>query len=348
MERRYYDDLMRLRKSSSFPVLATNDLHYTDAADAQAHAALLCVQSASTCWPIRTASGFDGTGYHLKSAAEMRELWRELLDACDNSLLIAERVADYGSAFEFRQLDAAVPGAGRRDGTDLAGHPGRRRAGAQVSGRSAAGARRPGRLRGPVICQMGYPGYFLVVADLVRYARENGIRVGPGRGSAAGAVIAYALGITEADPLEHGLLFERFLWVSSACRCPTSTSTSTRRRGDMIRYATEKYGEERVAQIITYSTIKAKAAVVKDAARVLGYLFAVGDRITKAMPPAVMGKDVPLSGIFSIRSTPGTARSASSGRSTSRTRTLLRGRHRSRAGGAEAAGGARGRRDPVP
>src|SRR5207253_721329 len=148
-----------------------------------------------------------------------------------------------------------------------------------------------------VICQMGFPGYFLVVADLVAYAKREGIRVGPGRGSAAGALIAWALGITELDPLRHGLIFERFLNPERVSMPDIDMDFDERRRGDMIRYATERYGEERVAQIVTYGTIKAKAAI-KDAARVLGYPFALGDKITKAMPPAVMGKDIPLGGIF--------------------------------------------------
>ncbi|HKE50292.1 MAG TPA: DNA polymerase III subunit alpha [Actinomycetes bacterium] len=296
VERRYYDDLMRLRKELELPVLATNDLHYTDKADAQAHAVLLCVQSASTLADPNRFK-FDGTGYHLKSAAEMRELWRELPDACDNTLLIAERVGDYGSVFEFRNLMPQFPvPVGETEETWLAAQ-----VNAGLARRFPAGVppahRKQADYEVSVIRQMGYPGYFLVVADLVRYARENGIRVGPGRGSAAGAVIAFALGITELDPLEHGLLFERFLNPERVSMPDIDIDFDERRRGDMIRYATEKYGEERVAQIITYSTIKAKAAV-KDAARVLGYPFAVGDRITKAMPPAVMGKDVPLSGIF--------------------------------------------------
>jgi DNA polymerase III subunit alpha len=144
---------------------------------------------------------------------------------------------------------------------------------------------------------MGFPGYFLVTADLVAYAKREGIRFGPGRGSAAGALIAYCLGITELDPIPHGLLFERFLNPERVSMPDIDMDFDERRRGDMIRYATMKYGEERVAQIITYGTIKAKAAI-KDAARVLGYPFAMGDRITKAMPPPVMGKDIPLGGIF--------------------------------------------------
>src|SRR3712207_3155369 len=144
---------------------------------------------------------------------------------------------------------------------------------------------------------MGFPGYFLVTPDLVQHAKKEGIRVGPGRGSAAGALIAHALGITELDPIPHGLLFERFLNPERISMPDIDMDFDERRRGDMIRYATERYGEERVAQIITYGTIKAKAAI-KDSARVLGYPYALGDKLTKAMPPAVMGKDIPLAGIF--------------------------------------------------
>ena len=148
-----------------------------------------------------------------------------------------------------------------------------------------------------VIVKMGFPGYFLVTADLCKYAKSAGIRVGPGRGSAAGSLVAYALRITDLDPIKHKLLFERFLNPERISMPDIDLDFDERRRGDMIRYATEKYGEERVSQIITYGTIKAKAAV-KDAARVLGFPYATGDKITKAMPPAVMGKDIPLSGIF--------------------------------------------------
>src|SRR3712207_1841156 len=144
---------------------------------------------------------------------------------------------------------------------------------------------------------MGFPGYFLVTPDLVQHAKKEGIRVGPGRGSAAGALIAYALGITELDPIPHGLLFERFLNPDRISMPDIDMHFDERRRGDMIRYATERYGEERVAPIITYGTITAKAAI-KDAARVLGYPFAMGDRSTKAMPPPVMGKDMPPTGVL--------------------------------------------------
>src|SRR5205807_1349293 len=138
---------------------------------------------------------------------------------------------------------------------------------------------------------------FLVLADFINWAKRAGIRVGPGRGSAAGSMVSYALGITDLDPVAHGLMFERFLNPERISMPDIDIDFDERRRGDVIRYVTEKYGDDRVAQIITYGTIKAKAAV-KDATRVLGFPYALGDRITKAFPPAVMGKDIPLSGVF--------------------------------------------------
>ena len=144
---------------------------------------------------------------------------------------------------------------------------------------------------------MGFPGYFLVVADFINWAKDNGIRVGPGRGSGAGSMVAYAMRITDLDPLQHGLIFERFLNPDRVSMPDFDIDFDERRRGEVIRYVTEKYGEDRVSMIVTYGTIKAKQAV-KDSSRILGYPFAMGDRITKAMPASVMGKDVPLKEIF--------------------------------------------------
>ena len=146
-----------------------------------------------------------------------------------------------------------------------------------------------------MILQMGFPGYFLVTADLINWAKQQGIRVGPGRGSATGAIVAYAMGITELDPLVHGLLFERFLNPERVSMPDIDIDFDERGRGEVMRYVTEKYGEDRVSQVVTYGTIKAKQAL-KDASRVLGYPYAMGERITKAMPPSVMGKDIPLGG----------------------------------------------------
>ena len=148
-----------------------------------------------------------------------------------------------------------------------------------------------------VITQMGFSGYFLVVADFINWAKDNGIRVGPGRGSGAGSMVAYAMRITDLDPLEHGLIFERFLNPDRVSMPDFDIDFDERRRSEVIRYVTEKYGDDRVSYIVTYGTIKAKQAV-KDSSRILGYPFAMGDRITKAMPAAVMGKDVPLQDIF--------------------------------------------------
>ena len=144
-----------------------------------------------------------------------------------------------------------------------------------------------------VIQTMGFSAYFLVVWDLVRYAREAGIRVGPGRGSAAGSCVAYCLHIVDIDPIRYDLLFERFLNPGRKQMPDIDMDFDSRYRGDLIRYAAERYGDDHVAQIITFSTIKARAAV-RDAARVLGYPYLVGDKIAKLMPPLIMGRDTPL------------------------------------------------------
>ena len=294
IERRHRDDLLKIARALDIPLLATNDLHYVYPGDAESHDVLLCIGTRTTMDDPKRFR-FDGRDFYLKSAEEMRDVWSELPEACDNTLLIAERCN-----VEFNEGANLMPRFPVPDGENeeswlvkevergLAlrfpnGVPDTHRAQAEYE----VG----------VIIQMGFPGYFLVTADLVRHAKEAGIRVGPGRGSAAGALIAYALGITELDPIAHGLLFERFLNPERVSMPDIDMDFDERRRGDMIRYATEKYGEERVAQIITYGSIKAKAAI-KDSARALGYPFQIGERITKAMPPAVMGKDIPLAGIF--------------------------------------------------
>jgi len=287
-------DLLKIAKDLALPLLATNDLHYTFPEDAEAHEVLLCVQTGKTL-ADPTRFKFDARDFYLKSAAEMRQIWAELPQACDNTLEIAERC--HVEFTEGRDLMPRFPvPAGETEESLLV-----KQVEVGLRTRFPGGVPDTHRAQAEyevgVICQMGFPGYFLVTADLVRYAKDNGIRVGPGRGSAAGAVIAYALGITELDPIKHGLLFERFLNPERISMPDIDMDFDERRRGDMIRYATEKYGEERVAQIITYGTIKAKAAI-KDAARVLGYPYALGDRITKTMPAAVMGKDISLTGIF--------------------------------------------------
>ncbi|MGH8970652.1 MAG: DNA polymerase III subunit alpha, partial [Actinomycetes bacterium] len=300
IERRVHQDLIRLAKELDLPLVATNDLHYTYAKDAEAHAVLLCVQSGRTL-ADPTRFKFDADEFYLKTPEQMREVWRDLPEACDNTLAIAER-CDVGFTEGANLMPRFEVPEGETEESWLVKEVERglvRRYAGRPGG-VPDGHRKQADYEVGVMVQMGFPGYFLVTADLVGYAKANGIRVGPGRGSAAGSLVAYALGITDLDPINHGLLFERFLNPERISMPDIDLDFDERRRADMIRYATEKYGEDRVSQIITYGTIKAKQAV-KDSARVLGFPFAMGDRITKAMPPPVMGKDVPLAGIFDPR-----------------------------------------------
>ena len=294
IERNFMPDLIKIAKDLGLPLVATNDMHYVHEHDAETHDVLLCIGTRTTMDDPKRFR-FDARDFYLKSAQQMRELWSDYPEACDSTLLIAERCDVEFNEGANLMPRADIP-AGESEESWLV-----KEVEVGLSRRFPKGVpdhvRQQAHYELGVIAQMGFPGYFLVVADLVRHAKENGIRVGPGRGSAAGAMIAYALGITDLDPIEHGLLFERFLNPERISMPDIDIDFDERRRADMIRYATEKYGEERVAQIVTYGSIKAKAAV-KDSARVLGMPYAVGDRITKAMPPSVMGKDITLAGAF--------------------------------------------------
>ena len=294
VETRVKEDLIKLGRELKLPLLATNDLHYTRHEDASAHAALLCVQSGTTLADPKRFK-FDNDEFYLKTPAQMRELFKDLPDACDNTLLIAERCHVKLREGENLMPAFAVP-QGETEDSWL-----RVEAERGLVTRFGDKATDAHRIRLnyelDVMANMGFPGYFLVVADLVAHAKKVGIRVGPGRGSAAGSLVAYALGITGLDPIEHGLLFERFLNPERISMPDIDLDFDERRRGEMIRYATEKYGEDRVAQIITYGTIKSKQSI-KDATRVLGYPYVIGEKLTKALPPSVMGKDISLSGVF--------------------------------------------------
>ena len=294
VERRVQQDLLRLAKELSLPLVATNDLHYTHAEDATSHAALLCVQSGSTLDDPNRFK-FDGDEYYLKSAAEMRRIFKELPEACDNTLVIAERCeiefdtnANYMPRFP-------VPEGETEDSWFI------KEVDRGLEVRYPDGI--PERVRTQaeyeksVILQMGFPGYFLVVADFINWSKNHGIRVGPGRGSGAGSMAAYAMRITDLDPLVHGLIFERFLNPDRVSMPDFDVDFDERRRDEVLKYVTDKYGDDRVSQIVTYGTIKAKQAL-KDSGRVLGFPFGMGEKLTKAMPPAIMGKDISLSGIF--------------------------------------------------
>ncbi|UIP58442.1 DNA polymerase III subunit alpha [Agromyces marinus] len=294
IEKRIMDDLLRLARQLDLPLVATNDLHYTHAHDAKSHAALLCVQSGSTLDDPNRFK-FDADEFYLKSAAEMRHLFRDHPEACDNTLLIAERCD-----VQFNTNANYMPRFPVPEGEDEQSwfvKEVERGLHERYPGGIPDEVRKQADYEVGVISQMGFPGYFLVVADFINWSKRNGIRVGPGRGSGAGSMAAYAMKITDLDPLQHGLIFERFLNPDRVSMPDFDVDFDERRRGEVIRYVTEKYGDERVAQIVTYGTIKAKQAL-KDSSRVLGFPFGMGEKLTKAMPPAVMGKDIPLSGIL--------------------------------------------------
>ncbi len=291
-QRRIMPDLLDIAGRVGAPLLATNDAHYTRRDEHDAHDVLLCIQTGS----LRNEPGrlrFEGTEHYLKTGDEMRRLFPEdrFPSACDNTLLIAERAS---VDIEFGNIllpQFPVP-EGETELTFLRGLVER---GARERYGPEPGARVWERLEHElkIIEEMGFPAYFLIVWDLIRHARENGIRVGPGRGSAAGSIVSYCLRITDIDPLAYGLIFERFLNPGRKSMPDIDMDFDERFRGEMIRYAAERYGSDRVAQIITFSTIKGKQAV-RDAARVLGHPYSMGDRIAKAMPPSILGKDPTL------------------------------------------------------
>jgi DNA polymerase-3 subunit alpha len=296
IERGVRENLLRIARELNIPLLATNDSHYVTEDQADAHDNLLCIGvGKNKDDPNRFR--FNGSGYYIKTAAQMRELFAELPGACDNTLLIGERIGDYGEVFAYvdRMPQFDVP-AGETQASYL-----RKKIAEGLTRRYGPD---PGQevldrieMEMSVISPLGFDAYFLVVADICQYARDNGIPVGPGRGSAAGSIVAYLTGITDLDPLEHDLLFERFLNPERISPPDVDIDFDERRRDEMVRYVTRKYGDAYTAQVNTFGTIKARAAV-KDAGRILGYPFSMGDRITKAMPPPVMGKDVPLSSLF--------------------------------------------------
>ncbi|WJY92660.1 DNA polymerase III subunit alpha [Corynebacterium faecale] len=301
IETRVRSELLEIGRKLNLPPLVTNDCHYVLESQAQAHEAMLCVQTGKTLHD-EDRFKFDGTGYYIKTAEQMRALWDDTVpDGCDNTLWIAERVQDYGEIWK-EQPHERMPVADVPEGytpTSWLHHevmagledrfPGQEvpreyieRAEYEIS----------------VIDMKGYPSYFLIVAEIIKHARSIGIWVGPGRGSAAGALVAYALTVTNIDPIEHGLLFERFLNPERPSAPDIDIDFDDRRRGEMIRYAADRWGEDKIAQVITFGTVKTKQAL-KDSARVQfgqpGYQIA--DRIAKVLPPPIMAKDISLKGI---------------------------------------------------
>ena len=297
IERRVTKDLLRLAETIGAPLLATNDSHYVRPEDRTIQDAMLCINSGSVLTdPDRFK--FDGDTYYLRPGREMRELFSEMPQACDNTLLVAEQcdvhfaTVDEGASF---MPAFPVPEGETMESWFIAecwkgmDH--------RFHGDIPEDCRKQAEYEIGVIVQMGFPGYFLVVADYINWAKSQGIRVGPGRGSGAGSMVAYAMGITELNPLKHGLIFERFLNPERISMPDIDVDFDERRRDEVIEYVKHKYGSDKISQVVTYGVIKAKQSL-KDSSRVMGYPYAVGDRLTKAMPPSVQGKDISIKGIF--------------------------------------------------
>ncbi len=297
-QRRILPEQVAVARELGVPVVATNDLHYTLQSDAKPHDVLLCIQQQKLQTDPKRLK-FDAEEFYLKGPDAMRHVFRDIPDACDQTLAIAERVQpipELERALVEHKTEYRLPRVETPGGEPLSVYL------RQLVERGAVeryGEPEPIAVRDRiehelrVIEQMGFSGYFLIVWDLIRFAREHGIRVGPGRGSAAGSVVSYCLRITDLDPLRYGLLFERFLNPERIQMPDIDMDFDERRRDEVIRYATEKYGSDHVAQIVTFQTIKGKQGI-RDAARVLGFPPVVGDRLCKMYPPAVMGRDEPI------------------------------------------------------
>ncbi|MBW3562620.1 MAG: DNA polymerase III subunit alpha, partial [Actinobacteria bacterium] len=286
--------LVRLADDLDLRTVATNDSHYTKPDDWETHDALLCVQTGAQLQD-EDRFRFKGREFYLRSSQVMRELFREHPEACDATLDVAE-MCDVRIEFGRDLLPAFPTPEGMSEAAFL-------RKKVLEGARERYGSPLPTEVEErldhelTIIEQMGFPAYFLIVADLCEYARSQGIRVGPARGSAGGSAVAYCTGITQVDPLAHGLIFERFLNPERVSMPDIDMDFDERRRGEMIRYAAERYGQDHVAQIVTFATIKAKSAM-RDAARVHGYPYALGDRLAKAMPAAILGREATIEEAF--------------------------------------------------
>lgn len=296
IEKRVVKDLITIADKIGAPLVVTNDSHYAKETDAAAQDALLCINSGSRLTDP-TRFKFDGSGYYIKSAKEMYDLFKEFPEACRNTVEIAQRC---NVIFDDHQDGAFMPEFECPEGWDETSlflkhvQDGLMQ---RYNGNVPEEVSRQADYECGVICQMQFCGYFLVVADYINWAKEHGIMVGPGRGSAAGSMVAYAMGITELDPLKHGLIFERFLNPERVSLPDIDVDFDPEGRMKVLDYVAEKYGHDKVAQCVTYGTIKTKQAL-KDSARIMDYEFSMGELMTKALPPAVGGKDITVHDIF--------------------------------------------------
>jgi DNA polymerase-3 subunit alpha len=335
------DGLISLARELSLPLVATNDSHYLTRGDAQAHDVLLCIGTGKTVADTSRMKFFSDE-FYVKSPAEMRELFADLPEACDNTLEIVKRIdikipekvfylPDYPvpktAAADIAGVlagSAALMNAGRSAAAEKTGEPGR--VADAAPGRAAAGSERVVDMSADdylrlvcekglveryggeratsdealrqrleyelgVIIAMGFSSYFLIVWDFIKFARDSNIPVGPGRGSAVGSLVAYCLKITDLDPLKFGLIFERFLNPDRISMPDIDTDFCVERRDEVIAYVTEKYGKDRVAQIVTFGTMAARAAI-RDAGRALAVPLPDVDRVAKLIPSGPGGLSI--------------------------------------------------------
>ena len=286
--------LIELAKNLSIPIVATNDCHYGERADYHAHDVLLCVQTGKTINEENRLK-FETDEAYVKSAEEMKQGFDYCPEAVERTLEVADRCnleMEFGK-YHFPTF-APPKEISLEDYLDELARSGleeRLHRVIDAATRKAYEDRLNYEL--DVIKRMQFPGYFLVVADFINYAKRNGIPVGPGRGSSAGSLVAYALKITDLDPIRHVLLFERFLNPERRSMPDIDVDFCIRGRAQVIQYVKDKYGADRVAQIATFGTLKAKAAI-RDVGRALGFSFAETDAIAKLIPAPKQGFDYPL------------------------------------------------------
>lgn len=307
LERRVLGDLMRLSKDLGIPLLATNDSHYATKGDARAHEHMLCMQTKSYMSdPTYDEGGsrfaFNGQGYYLKSYKEMAELFPEsdFPGALSNTLEIAERAQ--GVKLEYRddlRPSVEVPsGYTIEEFLKEEAYKGLRKRYPEITPEVEGRI----NLELDVITSKNFSTYFLVVSDFVRWAKRQGFLVGPGRGSAGGSLLAYALDITDLDPIRHNLIFERFLNPERDSAPDIDLDFSDKDRAAVIEYVTNKYGHDNVASIITFTKMGVKSGI-KDVARILKKPYELGEYLVKKIPPADAGKEITFAEIYDTNST---------------------------------------------
>jgi len=279
------EGIVRIAREVGRPLVGTADVHYLTREDYDTHAALLCVQTKSTLAEPKIS--FDTNEFYLKDSQEMADSFADYPEAIASTVEIAERCEVEIELGELRLPRYPTPeGKSEADCLREIAEQGLR---LRYGDPPPAAAVERLEMELEVIGRMGFDSYFLIVSDFVRYAKENGIAVGPGRGSAAGSIVSYSLSITDVDPLAYNLLFERFLNPERISMPDIDIDFSVRGREQVIRYVSEKYGEDCVAQIITFGQMKPRAAT-RDAARVLGFPYQDGDRLAKLIPEPIMGR----------------------------------------------------------